>query len=76
MHHILYQQNEPRRVRTNAKLNKSPSDVVSPLPAPVIFDPLKDVFPVASAPSRLALLKFACRKQKSEHGGSIFFFQY
>jgi len=32
------------------------------IPAPVIFDPLKDVFPVASAPSKLALLKFACRK--------------
>lgn len=27
--------------------------------APVIFDPLKDVLPVATAPSKLALLRFA-----------------
>lgn len=32
------------------------------IPAPVIFDPLKDVFPVARAPSKLALLRLAWRK--------------
>ena len=35
------------------------------IPAPVIIDPRKEVFPVASAPSRLALVKFACRKRQS-----------
>lgn len=34
------------------------------LPAPLIFDPLKDVLPVARAPSRFALLRFAYRKKE------------
>ena len=36
------------------------------IPAPVIFDPLHDVFLVASAPSKLALLKFARSRNEEE----------
>lgn len=30
-----------------------------------MFDPLKDVFPVASAPSKLALFRFACWRKEA-----------
>jgi hypothetical protein len=36
--------------------------VVFHIPAPFIFDPLNDVLPVVSAPSKLALLKLTYRK--------------
>lgn len=35
------------------------------VPAPFIVDPRNEVFPVARAPSKLALLKFACPKQNN-----------
>jgi hypothetical protein len=40
------------------------------LPAPVMSAPLKEVFPVASAPSKLAFDKFACKMKrgKTNHG--------
>lgn len=44
------------------------------LPAPLIVDPLKDVLPVARAPSRFALLRFAYRKKekrKEKHHKTI-----
>lgn len=40
------------------------------LPAPSILDPLKDVLPVVSAPSRLALLKFTCTIEVGSHNNS------
>jgi len=34
------------------------------IPAPVMIDPLKDVLPVARAPSKLALVKLACSRDE------------
>ena len=33
------------------------------LPAPVMLAPLKEVFPVTNAPSKLAFAKFACKME-------------
>lgn len=37
------------------------------VPAPVMFDPLNDVFPVAVAPSKLAFVKFTCKNVITIH---------
>lgn len=51
--------NELRTSLNQGNLKEYNAPCFSHIPAPVIFEPLKDVLPVASAPSRLALLKFA-----------------
>lgn len=46
-------------------------DRTSNLPAPYMLEPLNVVFPVASAPSKLAFVRFTCEMIQETHHQSI-----